>query len=123
MPSQWLRVRRRLPPPPPSSPDLFGQPGNAPSATHKSPCAPDGENETQRPSLMHLQQPRRRSFASLLLPPKRTATYAAPSESRPKPMPQSTLPLDTARIRAEFPAFRQPNLKDVAFFENAGGSY
>ena len=33
------------------------------------------------------------------------------------------LPLDTARIRAEFPAFRQPNLKDMAFFENAGGSY
>jgi selenocysteine lyase/cysteine desulfurase len=38
-------------------------------------------------------------------------------------MPQTTLPLDTARIRAEFPAFRQPNLKDAAFFENAGGSY
>ncbi|HEY0919235.1 aminotransferase class V-fold PLP-dependent enzyme [Devosia sp.] len=33
------------------------------------------------------------------------------------------LPLDTARIRAEFPAFRQPNLKDWSFFENAGGSY
>jgi selenocysteine lyase/cysteine desulfurase len=33
------------------------------------------------------------------------------------------LPLDTARIRAEFPSFRQPNLKDMAFFENAGGSY
>ena len=33
------------------------------------------------------------------------------------------LPLDTARIRAEFPAFRQPGLKDMAFFENAGGSY
>ena len=33
------------------------------------------------------------------------------------------LPLDTARIRAEFPAFRQPDLKDMAFFENAGGSY
>lgn len=33
------------------------------------------------------------------------------------------LPLDIARIRAEFPAFRQPNLKDMAFFENAGGSY
>lgn len=33
------------------------------------------------------------------------------------------LPLDTARIREEFPAFRQPNLKDMAFFENAGGSY
>ncbi len=33
------------------------------------------------------------------------------------------LPLDIVRIRAEFPAFRQPNLKDMAFFENAGGSY
>jgi selenocysteine lyase/cysteine desulfurase len=33
------------------------------------------------------------------------------------------LPLDLTRIRAEFPAFRQPNLKDMAFFENAGGSY
>ena len=33
------------------------------------------------------------------------------------------LPLDTARIRAEFPAFKQPGLKDMAFFENAGGSY
>ncbi len=33
------------------------------------------------------------------------------------------LPLDTARIREEFPAFRQPGLKDMAFFENAGGSY
>ena len=33
------------------------------------------------------------------------------------------LPLDPARIRAEFPAFRQPDLKDFAFFENAGGSY
>ena len=38
-------------------------------------------------------------------------------------MPHAPLPLDTARIRAEFPAFRQPNLKDMAFFENAGGSY
>jgi selenocysteine lyase/cysteine desulfurase len=37
-------------------------------------------------------------------------------------MPDS-LPLDTTRIRAEFPAFRQPGLKDMAFFENAGGSY
>lgn len=35
----------------------------------------------------------------------------------------SALPLDSARIRAEFPAFRQPTLKDFAFFENAGGSY
>lgn len=33
------------------------------------------------------------------------------------------LPLDTARVRAEFPAFKQPGLKDMAFFENAGGSY
>ena len=34
-----------------------------------------------------------------------------------------SLPLDSARIRAEFPSFRQPDLKDFAFFENAGGSY
>jgi selenocysteine lyase/cysteine desulfurase len=34
-----------------------------------------------------------------------------------------SLPLDPARIRAEFPAFKQPDLKDFAFFENAGGSY
>ena len=33
------------------------------------------------------------------------------------------LPLDVARVRAEFPAFKQSNLKDMAFFENAGGSY
>ncbi|RYE83475.1 MAG: aminotransferase class V-fold PLP-dependent enzyme [Hyphomicrobiales bacterium] len=33
------------------------------------------------------------------------------------------MPLDTDRIRAEFPAFKQPGLKDMAFFENAGGSY
>jgi selenocysteine lyase/cysteine desulfurase len=38
-------------------------------------------------------------------------------------MSDSSLPLDLDRIRAEFPAFRQPNLKDMAFFENAGGSY
>lgn len=38
-------------------------------------------------------------------------------------MPSQTLPLDTDRIRAEFPSFRQPGLKDMAFFENAGGSY
>lgn len=38
-------------------------------------------------------------------------------------MSQSQLPLDTARIRAEFPAFKQPGLQDWAFFENAGGSY
>ena len=34
-----------------------------------------------------------------------------------------SLPLDPARIRAEFPSFKQPDLKDFAFFENAGGSY
>lgn len=34
-----------------------------------------------------------------------------------------SLPLDTARIRAEFPAFSEPSLTDQAFFENAGGSY
>jgi selenocysteine lyase/cysteine desulfurase len=38
-------------------------------------------------------------------------------------MPATPLPLDPDRIRAEFPAFRQPGLKDQAFFENAGGSY
>lgn len=31
------------------------------------------------------------------------------------------LPLDIDRIRAEFPSFKQPGLKDMAFFENAGG--
>lgn len=35
----------------------------------------------------------------------------------------TTLPLDPALIRAEFPAFAQPNLDGWAFFENAGGSY
>lgn len=35
----------------------------------------------------------------------------------------TALPLDPARIRAEFPAFRQPDLEGFAFFENAGGSY
>jgi len=34
-----------------------------------------------------------------------------------------SLPLDPVRIRAEFPAFRQPDLQNFAFFENAGGSY
>src|SRR3954468_16951015 len=34
-----------------------------------------------------------------------------------------SLPLDSQRIRAEFPSFKQPELKDFAFFENAGGSY
>ncbi|HEY9010415.1 MAG TPA: aminotransferase class V-fold PLP-dependent enzyme [Devosia sp.] len=38
-------------------------------------------------------------------------------------MSSPALPLDTDRIRAEFPAFKQPGLKDMAFFENAGGSY
>lgn len=35
----------------------------------------------------------------------------------------TNLPLDTARIRAEFPAFDEPSLQGQAFFENAGGSY
>jgi selenocysteine lyase/cysteine desulfurase len=35
----------------------------------------------------------------------------------------TALPLDPARIRAAFPAFAEPSLKDEAFFENAGGSY
>ncbi len=34
-------------------------------------------------------------------------------------MPQ----LDLAFVRAQFPAFREPSLRDWAFFENAGGSY
>ncbi len=34
-----------------------------------------------------------------------------------------SLPLDPVRVRAEFPSFKQPDLKDFAFFENAGGSY
>lgn len=34
-----------------------------------------------------------------------------------------SLPLDSARIRALFPAFSEPSLKDQAFFDNAGGSY
>lgn len=38
-------------------------------------------------------------------------------------MTSPSLPLDTDRIRAEFPSFKQPGLKDMAFFENAGGSY
>jgi selenocysteine lyase/cysteine desulfurase len=32
-------------------------------------------------------------------------------------------PLDTARIRENFPAFSEPTLQGQAFFENAGGSY
>jgi selenocysteine lyase/cysteine desulfurase len=35
----------------------------------------------------------------------------------------TALPLDPARIRAEFPAFAEPSLQGQAFFENAGGSY
>ena len=35
----------------------------------------------------------------------------------------NSLPLDPARIRAEFPSFRQAELKDFAYFENAGGSF
>jgi len=35
----------------------------------------------------------------------------------------TALPLDPARIRAQFPAFAEPSLKGQAFFENAGGSY
>ena len=31
--------------------------------------------------------------------------------------------LDTAWVRAQFPAFAEPSLKGQAFFENAGGSY
>jgi selenocysteine lyase/cysteine desulfurase len=38
-------------------------------------------------------------------------------------MTDSALPLDTARIRAHFPAFSEPSLADWSFFENAGGSY
>lgn len=35
----------------------------------------------------------------------------------------TALPLDSARIRAEFPSFRQPELQGFAYFENAGGSF
>jgi selenocysteine lyase/cysteine desulfurase len=35
----------------------------------------------------------------------------------------TALPLDPARIRAHFPAFSEPTLKDFAFFESAGGSF
>ena len=35
----------------------------------------------------------------------------------------TALPLDPARIRAQFPAFAEPSLQGQAFFENAGGSY
>lgn len=33
------------------------------------------------------------------------------------------MPLDTEFVRAQFPAFSEPSLRDEAFFENAGGSY
>ncbi|SPH21143.1 Cysteine desulfurase [Ascidiaceihabitans donghaensis] len=33
------------------------------------------------------------------------------------------MPLDLDFVRAQFPAFSQPNLQGQAFFENAGGSY
>lgn len=35
----------------------------------------------------------------------------------------TALPLDPARIRAQFPAFAEPSLQGQAFFENAGGAY
>lgn len=35
----------------------------------------------------------------------------------------TALPLDPARVRANFPAFSEPSLAGQAFFENAGGSY
>ena len=35
----------------------------------------------------------------------------------------TTLPLDSARLRAQFPAFAEPSLAGQAFFENAGGAY
>jgi selenocysteine lyase/cysteine desulfurase len=35
----------------------------------------------------------------------------------------TSLPLDPARVRAEFPSFRQPELQGFAYFENAGGSF
>ncbi|MHA7829405.1 MAG: aminotransferase class V-fold PLP-dependent enzyme, partial [Roseovarius sp.] len=31
--------------------------------------------------------------------------------------------MDIDFVRAQFPAFSEPSLKDQAFFENAGGSY
>ncbi|MEM1234019.1 MAG: aminotransferase class V-fold PLP-dependent enzyme, partial [Pseudomonadota bacterium] len=31
--------------------------------------------------------------------------------------------LDTEFVRAQFPAFAEPSLRDLAFFENAGGTY
>ncbi|HEY8574848.1 MAG TPA: aminotransferase class V-fold PLP-dependent enzyme [Devosia sp.] len=35
----------------------------------------------------------------------------------------TALPLDSARLRAHFPAFGEASLEGQAFFENAGGSY
>ena len=34
-----------------------------------------------------------------------------------------SLPLDPARVRANFPAFSEPSLAGKAYFDNAGGSY
>lgn len=34
-----------------------------------------------------------------------------------------SLPLDSAKVRALFPAFSEPSLQGQVFFENAGGSY
>ncbi len=39
------------------------------------------------------------------------------------PIMSFSLPLDTSRVRAHFPAFAEPGLKSQAFFGNAGGSY
>ncbi|WDR04015.1 hypothetical protein PSQ19_08365 [Devosia algicola] len=38
-------------------------------------------------------------------------------------MTHPALPLDSARIRANFPAFDESSLAGQAFFECAGGSY
>lgn len=38
-------------------------------------------------------------------------------------MKSPSLPLDSSRVRALFPAFQEDGLKGQAFFENAGGSY
>ncbi len=38
-------------------------------------------------------------------------------------MKNPSLPLDSSRVRALFPAFQEDGLKGQAFFENAGGSY
>jgi hypothetical protein len=56
------------------------------------------------------------AFASAPMLPRRgrTATNRLLRFEPKSPlMPQSPLPLDTARIRAEFPAFKQPNLQDM----------